>query len=112
MSDFFSTVNQLVASHAMVVDRPKGTRHPRFTDAEYPIDYGYLDGTTGGDGSGIDVFRGSASLRGVAAVAATVNLHKRDGELKILLDCTEEEVDVVVSFLRDELRLATTLLRP
>ena len=112
MSDFFPTVNQLAATHSLVIDRPKGTRHPRFTEAEYPMDYGYLDGTTGGDGSGIDVFRGSASLRGVVAVAATVDLNKRDGELKLLLDCTDEEVDQVMAFLRDDLHLATALMLP
>ena len=111
MSDFFATVNQLAASHYVVVDRPKGTRHPRFTDAEYPIDYGYLEGTTGGDGSGIDVFHGTAALRGVVAVVATVDLQKRDGELKLLLDCTDEEIDSVLTFLREDLKLAATLLR-
>ncbi len=67
-----------------------------------PVDYGYLDGTTGGDGDGIDVFRGS-TIAGVVAVALTADLTKRDVEVKLLLGCTPEEITAVERFLRDVL---------
>ncbi len=38
------------------VDRPLGSRHPKFGETVYPLNYGYIDGTIGGDGEGIDVY--------------------------------------------------------
>ena len=38
------------------VDRPLGSVHPRIPDLKYPINYGYVNGITGGDGSGQDVY--------------------------------------------------------
>ncbi|MBR6336633.1 MAG: methyltransferase domain-containing protein, partial [Ruminococcus sp.] len=38
------------------VDRPLGKAHPRFAELIYPINYGYVNGVTGGDGSGQDVY--------------------------------------------------------
>lgn len=58
---FFAHLDELVASVELVVDRPKGSRHPRVPEAVYPVHYGYLEGTTGGDGDGADVFVGDAS---------------------------------------------------
>jgi ADP-ribose pyrophosphatase YjhB (NUDIX family) len=40
----------------VVVDRPLGSRHPRHPDLWYPVNYGYLPGTTGGDGAPIDAY--------------------------------------------------------
>ena len=44
--DFWSHLDRLVESCGLVIDRPKGTAHPRYPDLIYPVDYGYLDGTT------------------------------------------------------------------
>jgi inorganic pyrophosphatase len=50
----------------MVIDRPKASAHPRFPEFIYPVDYGYLAGTTGGDGDPIDICvgTGNTKLRG------------------------------------------------
>ena len=45
---------ELLASQALMIDRPKGSIHPRYEDMIYPFDYGYLADTTSGDGIGID----------------------------------------------------------
>jgi len=39
-----------------VVDRPKGTRHPRYPEMIYPINYGYVEGVFAGDGHEQDVY--------------------------------------------------------
>jgi inorganic pyrophosphatase len=88
---FWLKLDQLVASSRLCIDRPKGTAHPRYPELVYPYDYGYLEGTQGGDGHGIDVWVGSLPARAVMGVICTVDLHKRDAELKILLGCTPEE---------------------
>ena len=38
------------------VDRPLGSAHPRFPDLIYPVNYGYVNGVIGGDGSEQDVY--------------------------------------------------------
>ena len=101
MSDdalFWAILDQLAAGE-IVVDRPRGSKHPRMTDMVYPLDYGYLAGTTAGDGDGIDVWLGSLPGRGVTGIACTADLHKRDAEIKLLLGCTVEEMDAVQRFL-------------
>ena len=40
----------------VIVDRPLGSRHPRTPDLWYPLNYGYVPGTTGGDGAPIDAY--------------------------------------------------------
>ncbi len=46
--DCWTRLDGLVASRDVVIDRPKGTTHPRFPGLVYPLDYGYLKGTSGG----------------------------------------------------------------
>ncbi|MDY4140658.1 MAG: inorganic pyrophosphatase [Eubacteriales bacterium] len=84
-----------MASSRVVIDRPKGTAHPRYPDMIYPLDYGYLQDTTAMDGGGIDVWVGSDPARGLDAVMVTVDLVKRDSEIKLLIGCTEEEKQLV-----------------
>ena len=43
----------------------------------------------------IDVYVGSAGKREVVAVAVTVDFVKRDSEIKILVGCTDEEIEKI-----------------
>ena len=49
---FWQALDRLVAGREVVVDRPRGTSHPRYPEFAYPLDYGYLAGTRSGDGEG------------------------------------------------------------
>ena len=80
-----------MASSEIVIDRPRGAAHPRYADEIYPLDYGYLQGTSANDGSGIDIWIGTQEKQKVCAVIVAIDLHKRDSEIKILLGCTPEE---------------------
>ena len=40
----------------VIMDRPLGSRHPRFPELEYPVNYGYVPGVPGGDGEEQDVY--------------------------------------------------------
>jgi inorganic pyrophosphatase len=55
-------------------------------------------GTSSGDGDGIDVWQGNSSLHNLDAVVLTVDLHKRDTEIKLLLGCNEEEMQTILAF--------------
>ena len=88
--NFWNTLDELVNSSEIIIDRPKGSTHPRFPTFIYPVDYGYLKDTSSMDGAGIDVWVGSNEKK-VDAIICTVDLMKRDSEIKILIGCTEEE---------------------
>ena len=51
------TLNELLGETVTVtVDRPLGSRHPRFPDLIYTVNYGYIDGLVGGDGEWQDAY--------------------------------------------------------
>ena len=39
---FFEAIDKLVLSGKIVIDRPRGSTHPRFPGIKYDIDYGYI----------------------------------------------------------------------
>lgn len=87
--ELFAALDHLAATSAVVIDRPRGSTHPRYPDAIYPLDYG----------------------NGVVAVAVVADIVKKDVEVKILLECTASEIDTATAFLRDVLGLGATVLR-
>ncbi len=89
--DFWAALELISAAHELVIDRPRGTAHPRHPSFIYPLDYGYLAGTTSQDGGGVDVWRGSAPALGIPAVCVIVDAWKKDAEIKILLGCNQVE---------------------
>ncbi len=108
--DFWTTLDSLVNDCEIVVDRPRGQPHPRFPELIYPFDYGYLKGTSGGDGDAIDVWLGPSANRSVTAVACTVDPYKRDAELKVFVGCTAVEQQTISDFLRNEAELPHLLI--
>ncbi len=98
-SDFWTLLDQLVSEHEIVIDRPQGSAHPHFADMIYPLDYGYLAGTTSGGGQGIDVWRGSTEITQVTGIACTADVWKNDAEIKILLGCSEQDMATISDFL-------------
>ena len=88
--DFWNALDELVSNSEIVIDRPRGSAHPRFPNFIYKVDYGYLKDTASMDGGGIDVWVGSGEKK-IDAIMCIVDLMKRDSEIKILVGCTEEE---------------------
>ena len=88
--DFWKALDELVNSSEIVIDRPRGSAHPRFPNFIYKVDYGYLKNTASMDAAGIDVWVGSGDKK-IDAIMCIVDLMKRDSEIKILIGCTEEE---------------------
>ena len=52
--DFWKALDELVNTSEIVIDRPKGSTHPRFPNFIYRVDYGYLKNTASMDGAGIE----------------------------------------------------------
>jgi inorganic pyrophosphatase len=100
-NDFWVYVERLIAASSWVIDRPKGSTHPSYADMVYPVDYGYLLGTRSMDGAGIDVWVGSQDTKMAKGLVCTVDLKKRDAEIKILIGCTDHETQEILAFLND-----------
>lgn len=96
--DFWNKLDALLTTVELIIDRPKGSHHPKYPNITYPLDYGYLQGTSGGDGNEIDIWCGSGNARNLVAIICTVDTLKNDTELKLLLGCTEEEIEIVNRF--------------
>ena len=109
--DFWKAVDVLVSSGKIVIDRPKGSAHPRFPNIKYEVDYGYIENTSSMDGCGIDVWLGSLAAKQVNAIICTVDLIKKDSEIKLLIGCTEEEITTVYEFHNDSEFMKGILIR-
>ena len=96
--EFWELLEELVAASELVIDRPKGSAHPRFPQLIYPQNYGYLKGSSSMDGEGIDVWVGSNEQKQLDAIICTVDKMKKDSEIKLLLGCTEAEKQEILSF--------------
>lgn len=40
----------------VIIDRPRGSRHPRHPGLVYPVNYGYVPSTLSGDGESVDAY--------------------------------------------------------
>lgn len=94
-SSFWSSLEKIVNNSPIKIDRPRGSAHPRYPDFIYPVDYGYLEETASMDGGGIDIWVGSGDS-GLDAIVCIVDKVKKDSEIKILLNCTEEEKEKIL----------------
>ena len=94
-SAFWQALDKLVAESNIVIDRPKGSRHPKYPSFMHPVDYGYLENTSSMDGGGIDIWKGTDG-DSIDAVICTVDLVKKDSEIKILIGCSEDEKQLVL----------------
>lgn len=92
--DFWAALDKLADNSEIVIDRPKGTAHPKYPDFIYRVDYGYLKDTSSMDGAGIDVWVGSGEKK-IDAIMCIVDLLKRDSEIKILIGCKEEGKQII-----------------
>ena len=88
-------LDRLFDKYSIEIDRPKGSKHPKYLDYIYPLDYGYLKGTVSSDGAGIDVWVGGSDTKRVSAIISSVDFIKGDSEIKILYACTKEEIELI-----------------
>jgi inorganic pyrophosphatase len=109
---FWASLDQLVSTCSVIIDRPVNSHHPRYPEIIYPLDYGYLEGTSAVDGSGVDVWLGAAKSHEITALILTLDLYKRDLEIKIVLGCTEDEMKQIHDFQNTTSMRALLVRRP
>jgi|SRR5919108_1473191 inorganic pyrophosphatase len=95
---FWQEMNRLAVFNSIIIDRPKGSSHPRYPEVIYPFDYGYLENTTASDGSGIDIWIGSLNTKSLTGILCTFDTLKRDAEIKLLIGCTKEDIEIIQNF--------------
>lgn len=68
----------------VTVDRPLGSRHPRFPGMVYEVNYGYVEGIVGGDGDWQDAYILGVDepLSELAGVVRAVIRRRDDSEVK------------------------------
>jgi len=88
----------LIGMKGITIERRAGAPHPEHPDIVYPIDYGYVYGTTTVDGAEMDVFKGTAN-NGLVAAIFTEDARKGDLEAKLIVDCTPAEIYLVNGFI-------------
>ena len=108
---FWEMLDTLVREHEIIIDRPKGSRHPRYQNVVYRLDYGYLKGTSSMDGGGIDVWLGTLEEKRVEAMICTADRLKGDSEIKLLIGCTEEEMAIADEFHNESEYMKGLLIR-
>jgi inorganic pyrophosphatase len=108
---FWHGLDRLVSQSTVIVDRPAGSKHPRHPEFIYPLDYGYLEGTAAVDQGGVDIWAGSQEKISVTGVIATVDLRKKDAEIKILLSCTPDEMRTIEAIHNAESQSGILILR-
>ncbi len=109
--EFWQALDKLVSNSKIVIDRPKGTKHPKYPDILYEVDYGYLKDTTSMDGDGIDVWKGSDVKQEIDAIICVVDLLKKDSEIKILIGCTEIEKEKIYRLHNNSENMKAMLIR-
>lgn len=100
--EFWQYLDELAHGCQVVIDRPSGSTHPRFPGLVYPLDYGYLAGTSGADGAEIDLWIGSQGAGQITGILCTVDLLKKDSEMKVLFGCTEDDVQRILQFVNGD----------
>lgn len=108
---FWDRLDKLLRTGKLVIDRPEGSRHPKYPHVIYPLDYGYLSDTSGGDGNEIDIWCGSGDRTNLVAIICTVDTLKKDTEIKLLLGCTEAEIERVNRFHNDNAYMSGLVVR-
>jgi inorganic pyrophosphatase len=88
---------RLIEERGITIDRKIGSAHPVFADILYPINYGYLNHTISADGQEVDVFVGTVET-GLAGVILTTDHRRQDRELKLLWDCSPQEIYLAHGF--------------
>ncbi len=75
------------------IDRPMGSYHPRHKNLYYPVNYGYVDGVIGGDGSEQDIYllgETSAVTEFMGKVIAVYHRYDDDETKWIVVPCDEK----------------------
>jgi inorganic pyrophosphatase len=99
---YWERLDKLIKDNGIIVDRKKGSVHPKYESIVYPINYGYIKNTTSMDNGGIDVFCGTKGNNDIQGILCTIDILKKDSEIKVLYSCTDEEIEIAKKFMESD----------
>lgn len=94
--EFWESLDTLVSKSEIEIERKKGTPHPRHPEWIYPFDYGFIKDTSSSDNMEIDVWQVDGS-KAVTGVIVTLDLMKKDSEIKVLLGVENEQFETILN---------------
>lgn len=97
---------KIIREKGYEIDRPIGSRHPRYEYIVYPVDYGFIPGVMGWDDMEQDIFVGSPEGP-LVGIILTADFHKGDREFKLLWGLTPKQVKEVHEFFNREPKIMT-----
>jgi inorganic pyrophosphatase len=101
----------MVQENEIIIDRPKGSKHPKYENMVYVVDYGFIKDTKSMDNGGIDIFVGSDKNKTIDSIMCVIDLLKKDSEIKIIMGCTEKEKTEIYNFLNNSEYMKAILVR-
>ena len=108
---FWQKVDNLYLSSGFKQTRKKGDVHPVFKNLIYPTDYGHVKDTKSISGEGVSVYAGTLSRSKITALVIAADILARELDVKVLVGCTDEEVEAVLRFLNQTDYQKTVLIR-
>lgn len=108
---FWQKIDTLYLSSDVVIDKPKNSVHPEYTNLIYPVDYGYLQDALLGSDEKIHVYVGTRMSGKVDAILVCADILKKDMDVKFLVGCTKQEEREILNFLNQTDFQKSVLLR-
>lgn len=108
---FWQKLDSIYFASSIVITQPQGSLHSTFANLVYPVDYGYLNDTLSQDLLGIAIYKGKGSAYSVEAILVAADILKKDIEVKLLVGCSQEEVDKILRFVNQTEYQKTIIVR-
>ena len=108
---FWQKVDTLFLSSSVKLTRKKGDVHPVYKNLVYPTDYGHVTDTKSVTDEGVSVYAGSGNRNKITALVIAADTLAKELDVKMLIGCTEAEVDDVLRFLNQTDLQKTVLIR-
>ena len=108
---FWQKLDTLYLSSDLIMDKPKGTAHHVYHNLIYPVDYGHLKSSNDDIDESIGLYRGSGTQRIINTIVVCVDIRKKDIEVKLLMGCTPQEEETILTFLNQTDFQKTILVR-
>ncbi|MBE6608646.1 MAG: inorganic pyrophosphatase [Ruminococcaceae bacterium] len=85
----------------IVIDRPLGSSHPKYSNMIYPVNYGYIPNVIGGDGEELDVYLLGVNEAVKEYRARLIAVICRNNDVEDKLVASPESVDFSASEIKE-----------
>lgn len=96
---FWQKMDTLIFSSKSSIVWSKGETHKDYPTLVYPVNCGVLKETNHTERDEVVFFQGSQTSLGCNAVAVAVDVLNKELQVKVLLDCSADEEEKVLTFL-------------